>query len=126
MQVSDRRLIMPEFPTTSLLFAFRSIIDHHLYHIHVSVRKPYVLCKRSAGRGSEHRIEYRGSRMSLTVPHSQVWARSMTNVLGMGSEFPVAFPMNMEIEMICVSYHPNLCQSNRHTASSLPCSTQTC
>ena len=49
MQVSERGLIIPEFPTTGLLCAFRSIIDHHLNHIRVAVRKPCVLCKRPAG-----------------------------------------------------------------------------
>ena len=42
MQVSDCGLIIPEFPTTSLLCAFPSIIDHHLNHIRVSVRKNHM------------------------------------------------------------------------------------
>ena len=44
MQVSDWGLIIPEFPTTSLLCAFQSIMDYYLNHICVSVRKPCVLC----------------------------------------------------------------------------------
>jgi len=36
IQVCDRRLIIPEFPTTNLLCVSQSIIDHHLNHIRVS------------------------------------------------------------------------------------------
>ena len=49
MQISDRRLIIAAFHTASLLCAFPSIIDDHLNHIRISVRKPYDLCKRPAG-----------------------------------------------------------------------------
>ena len=122
MQVSDHGLIIPEFPTNSLLCAFHSIIDLYLNYIHLSVLEPYVLCNWPARWGSEHRIKYYGSRIWLTVPHSQVWPLYMTNILWMGPEFPVIFLINRQTEIISVAYHPSLSRSYGQLTSPLPCS----
>ena len=80
MQISDRGLIIPAFPTTSLLCAVPSIIDDHLNHIRISVRKPYDLCKRPAGICSKHRIQHSGSRIWLTLDHCPGPSRSIINI----------------------------------------------
>src|SRR5205807_8177408 len=70
---------VPEFPTTSLLYASQNTIDPHLNHIPESVHTPYLVYMRPGESGSGHSQPHLDNKRLWHVFHFLGWLLSTLN-----------------------------------------------